>query len=266
MYRLRVILPLALAAGAVAASPAAAAKSGTAGRGPVAHAAGGAVGPPVYPGLVNSRLVRTQKALDRAVDLADDGQTDKAISSLYTARLQVKLAWKAAKRVVETAPPPPVGGMARADGAPVAKAAAVADAYTTAGGVLEMQHAVAQTGIGMIDSAHGTFRDSLSKTIFTALDQRDLAVAYIHSIDVPPPPGDGLVARMSGAPVGGSWGTVMPGVGDQVDDEINQIEGALALSATMGTGIKRVLKDAEFQAIKTQRLVTTYWPPVVGDG
>ena len=64
----------------------------------------------------------------------------------------------------------------------------MADQYTTAGGVLDMQHNVAQTAIGMIDTAHGKLRDSLSRTIFTALDQRDAAVAYIHSIDITPPP------------------------------------------------------------------------------
>jgi hypothetical protein len=70
--------------------------------------------------------------------------------------------------------------------------------------VLDLQHSVAQTAIGMIDSAHGTLRHSLSKTIFTALDQRDTAIAYIHSVDIPPPPaGDDLIARASGGAVPG---------------------------------------------------------------
>jgi hypothetical protein len=73
-------------------------------------AGGGGGAAPTYPGLVNSRLERTGKALDRAVDYADDGQPDKAVSSLYTARLQVKLAWRAAKYVIQHAPPPVVGG------------------------------------------------------------------------------------------------------------------------------------------------------------
>lgn len=281
MHPIRRAVPLALAVGLVAASPAAATPA--AGHGPVARASGSDAGPPVYPGLVNTRLVRTQKALDRAVDYADDGQTDKAISSLYSARLQVKLAWRAGKYAIEHAPPaPPAGdGLARsrarvkvrpsararkrARARARARASAVADRYTTAGGVLDMQHTVAQTAIGMIDTAHGKFRDSLSRTIFTALDQRDAAIAYIHSIDTPPPPGDDLVARASGAPVGGTWGTVMPPIADEVDDEINQIEGALGLSSTLGIGIRRTLQDAEFQAVKTQRTINGYWPPVPGD-
>jgi hypothetical protein len=251
---------LAFAVSLVAASPAAAGSDGP---------------PPALPGLVNNRLVRVQKALDHAVDYADDGQTAKAASSLYTARLQVKLAWRGARYIIEnTADPAPsdlgpvrrsTRSLRRLRRARVrARAAATTDKYTTAGAVLEAQHNVAQTGIGMIDSAHGALRDSLSRTIFLALDQRDAAIAYIHSIDVPPPPGDGL-ARASGAPVGGTWGTVMPGVGEQIDDEVIQIEGALALSSTMGIGIRRTLQDAEFQDIKSQRAINTYWPPVVGD-
>ena len=104
---LRAAVPLALAACAIAVAPAAAKTNPR----PIAHAAGGGGGAaPTYPGLVNNRLVRTQEALDRATNYADDGDTDKAVAALYTARLQVKLAWRAAKYVIQHAPPPVVGG------------------------------------------------------------------------------------------------------------------------------------------------------------
>src|SRR4051812_5406692 len=118
MHRMKAVIPLALALCAVAASPAAA-KEGTKPRAPVAHAAGGNAGTPTYPGLVNNRLVRTQRALDRALGYADDGETAKALSSLYSARLQVKLAWRSAKYVIQHAPPPAPAGddlMARVSG------------------------------------------------------------------------------------------------------------------------------------------------------
>jgi hypothetical protein len=51
-----------------------------------------------------------------------------------------------------------------------------------------------------------------------------------------------------------------------VADEIEQIEGAMDLSTTLGKGIKEVYSDAELQLVKTQRNINTYWPPVVGDG
>ncbi len=276
MFLPKLAVPLAVTAGLVAASPAAGASHGTAsriGHGSVAHLLGGSAGAPTYPGLVNSRLVRTQRALNRVVDYTDDEMDAKAVAALYRVRLQMKLAWRAAKYVIDTAPPPVITpdsvGARRLQGSGGA-AGAIADQYTTAAAVLGLQHTVAQTAIGIIDMAHGTLRDSLSRTMFAAMDQRDTAIAYIHSIDVPPPPGDGLgstsaTRRLKGAPVGGTWGTVMPAISGQVEDEINQIDGALHLSQTLGAGIKRVMKDAEFQALQTQRTIDTNWPPVVGD-
>jgi hypothetical protein len=262
MHPLKAAIPLALAACTIAASPAAA----KAGDGPTAKASGGDAGSPTYPGLVNSRLVRTQKALDHAVGYGDDGDATKAVNSLYNARLQVKLAWRAAKYVIQHAPPPPTGddlAARKSGGAP--PGGTIADQYQTTGAVLDLQHSVAQTAIGMIDTAHGTLRDSLSRTMFLALDQRDAAIAYIHSIDVPPPPGgDGLTARKSDDPPD-PWASVMPTVGNEVADELEQIEGATDLSTTLGKGVKEVYQDAELQVIKTQRNINTWWPPVVGD-
>jgi hypothetical protein len=57
----------------------------------------------------------------------------------------------------------------------------------------------------------------------------------------------------------------MPPVGGAVDDEIDQIDGALDLSTTLGSGVRGVLRDAELQAVKTQRAIAQNWPPVVGD-
>lgn len=261
LVRLKLAVPLAAVACAMATSPALATHDA-----PVAHAAGGSAGPPTYPGLVGTRLDRAEKALDRAVDYGDDGDTDKAVSALYTARLQVKLAWKAAKYVIQNAPPPVVGeDLVAYTSGDAPAAGTVADQFQTAGAVLDLQHSTAQTALGMIDTAKGALRDSLSRTLFLALDQRDAAVAYIHSVDVPPPAGEDLKARKSGGAVGGSWASVMPGVATAIDDEIDQINGVQDLSSTLGAGVKGVLRDAELQTIKTQRTITGFWPPVPAD-
>jgi hypothetical protein len=294
MHRIKRAVPLALTVGLIAAVPGAA-EAASGARGPVAHASGGDVVAPIYPGLVNTRLVRTEKALDRAANYADDGQSTQAISALYAARLQVKLAWRAAKYQIENAPPPPPADDLQAVRVPIrvhsrarharkhkvrahksggaVATSTIADQYTTAAAVLSAQHDVAQVSMGLVDTSHGKLRDSLSRTIFTALDQRDAAVAYIHSIDVPPPPADDIakasrapVAHASGGAVGvDTWATVMPPVSDMIDDEVNQAEGIIDLSTTLGVGIRRILQDAEFQAVKTQRNVNLYWPPVPAD-
>jgi hypothetical protein len=292
MHPLKRAVPLALAVGLISAVPGVAAAKPRE-HAPKAHKAGGDVVAPIYPGLVNTRLIRTQKALDRAIGYADDGQTAQAVSALYSSRLQVKLAWKAAQYYIQHAPPPPPPDDLQRGAIPVRSSrghaahkarvrahksggavagSTIADQYTTTGAVLDLQHAVEQTAIGMIDTAHGALRDSLSKTIFTALDQRDAAVAYIHSIDVPPPPPDDLarssrapVARASGGAVVGAWSTVMPPISDEIGDEINQIDGVISLSTTLGAGIKRILQDAELQALHTQGTINTFWPPVPAD-
>jgi hypothetical protein len=43
------------------------------------------------------------------------------------------------------------------------------------------------------------------------------------------------------------------------------IEGVVGLSSTLGTGLRRALRNAEFQAIQTQRTIERFWPPVPGD-
>ena len=65
--------------------------------------------------------------------------------------------------------------------------------------------------------------------------------------------------------MGGTWATVMAPIADEVGDEIDQIDGALDLSSTLGAGIKRVLQDAELQDVKTQRTISGYWPPLPAD-
>ena len=66
---------------------------------------------------------------------------------------------------------------------------------------------------------------------------------------------------MSGGAVAGSWATIMPAVGDAAGDEVDQIDGALDLSSTLGAGVRGVLRDAELQVVKTQKRITQYWPP-----
>jgi len=236
------------------------------GGGPPAHIAGGDAGPLLFPSLVNVRLVRGEAALQRAVEYADEGQADKALASLANARLHVRKAWAGAKYLIDNAPAAPPasdGSVGRMSGAPVG-ASPYASIYDTALAVLSLQHDAASTSMGLIDSAKGTLLSSLSTTIFTALNGRDAAIAYIHSKAPPPAAGDGRVGRSSGAPVAGGWGTAMPKVLPQLDDEMQQIDGTLA--ATISSGASKVLKAAELQDVKSQKTLNQFWPPAPAEG
>jgi hypothetical protein len=240
--------PLALVLGLVTAAPA---------------AAGGDAGPPLYPSAVNVRLVRTEAALERAVEYVDTAQADKAVAQLLVARTQMRKAWTGAKYVIDHAPPPVAGdgAVGRISGA-APTGTVYADQYKTALAVLSLQHDVVTTSAGLLDGAKTTLLASLSTTIFAALNARDQAIAYIKSKDVAPPPaGDGAVGRTSGAPIAAGWGATMQNIPSQVNDELDLMDVVLA-SVSSTSGAARVLRAAELQDTKTTRTVSGYWPPL----
>src|ERR1700759_3013630 len=117
MLRRSIMVPAVLAAGLAAAAPASAAPHALA---PVAR---GDVPPPL-PSLVQTRITRTENALDRLTNYVDDGDTAGVTRTGKVIRRQLAAAWRGAVYYIEN-PPPPVGGdlqaqAARADGGAVA--------------------------------------------------------------------------------------------------------------------------------------------------
>ncbi|MDX6716424.1 MAG: hypothetical protein QOH30_2982 [Baekduia sp.] len=283
MVSSRVVATLATAAAFTAATPLAAQAA------PSAHAAGGAPVVVTYPSIVNERLVRVQASLDRATQYADEHNPNLAASTLMTARTNIKKAWTAAQYVIQNAPPPvaadaafhpqsftrsgrlkirSIHGKLRAHAAGGAVAGAVASPEDTAFAVLSLQHRMATLATGLIDTAHSTLLSSLSTTLFTALNGRDQAIAYIHSIDTPAPAAaaGGAVATAAGtAPTGSAWATVMPGLIPLIDDELQQVNGTLA-DTTVGAGARRVVQDALAQDTKAEAAVNQFWPPLPAAG
>ena len=300
MKNLRAVLPLALVAGLISVTAAGAASSAnSAGGGPaIAHAAGGDVTTPLYPAIVNVRLVRAQNLLQQAAKYEDLGDYPNAVLALTAARSNMTKAWTGAKYVIQTAPPPPPGDKptavrkakakkavvrkarpvarrarlvrkvpvirARVSGGAIPGASPYADQYTTAAAVFSLQHAVATTALGMIDNASEPLLTAVSKDLFAALNARDAAVAYIHSLPVPPPGDRPLRARKSDEVVG-SWATTMPAVIPDLDDEMQQIDGIQA-TIKLSPGRARLLDLAELQDLRTERTINTYWPPIPPEG
>jgi hypothetical protein len=256
---------------------------------PAARAAGGgAAAPLIYPSLVGERLDRVQAALDRATASADEHQPDAAAATLMRARANLRKAWSGARWVIDNAPPPvtpPDDAVARRSrfhpgaftrsgrlrlrvrsvrmaGAPPA-GGGVASIYDTAYAVLSLQHRMATLATGLLDTAHGTFTGSLNTSLFTALDGRDQAIAYLHSIDTPaPPPPDDLVAEAAGAPVATSgWAGVMPNLIGLLDDEQQQITGTIAIGG-VSEKVRHILQDALAQDTAAENAVNRFWPPL----
>jgi hypothetical protein len=258
--------------------------------GATSAAAGGAPTTILYPAIVNVELVRTAKQLDLATTYQDGGDNAHAAAALTAARSHMRKAWIAAKYVIDNAPPPvaAAGSLSRTTVVPRAKAlpkaksakkatspahtsggviagaTPYADQYTTAAAVLTLQDQVAETVLGMLALADPTVLPVASSTLFAALNDRDTAIAYIHSLPVPAAPA-GLHATVSGGVIAGTWDTTMANVVFQVDDELQVIDG-LRATLTLSPGRAKVLDAAEIQNIKSERKLNLYWPPVPAAG
>jgi hypothetical protein len=270
---------LAVAAGLLAAAlpaPALAAKGHV-----HAHAAGGEETVLAYPSIVNTRLVRAQAALERAAKHSDEAQPAKAIIDLTAARENLSKAWSGAKYVIQHAPPAPPAEEASAihrgafmksgrlriykpthhrKGLRVVHKAAVATPatiYDTAFAVLSLQHYAATTTVGLIDGSFATNLLAVRSTLARSLNERDAAIAFIHSVDVTPPAEE---EGEEGEEEEVGWAVTMPNAITQLEDEIQQAEGTLAESNLTGMQTS-ILKGAEYRDLKTDRTLNTFWPP-----
>jgi hypothetical protein len=266
---IRTAVPLALAAGIVAVAPAAAQKPA-----PSAHAAGGDVVATTYPSIVNTRVGRTNRALRRAVKQIEAGTPAGAaasVATLKTVRRQMAAAWRGAKYVIRTTPPP-VADDARVKAHKsqdnLVLGATPASAADTGVRVLLLQHHVAATMIELIDGAHGTGLNALSTTLNFTLDRRDQALRDIVALVPPAPPAtDARVhAHASGtAPVTTTFDTQMPLYAPFLTDEQQAIDGTKSDATDLTNGGRRLLTDAESQIIRTAGFVNTTWPPIPVD-
>jgi hypothetical protein len=262
----RAAVPLALAAGLVAAAPAAADAKAA----PEARASGSPTVELIYPSIVRVRIGRAERALERATKRIENGDVAKAALSLKVVRRQTAAAWRGAKYVIRTAPPavPPEDLRAR-----TSQDDAVGPTYASpaesAFKVLSLQHDVTAEVVQLIDGSHGTGLKALSTTLYLTLDRRDRAIQDIKALAPPPPPPEDLARKSARArasqdeeaPVG--FETVMPNTIGQFDDETQAIDATKSDATDLTVGGRRLLNAAEVQIAATKNVVNTIWPPVV---
>ena len=265
MRSLRIAAPVALglatlvgvAAVTTAASdnsPASPAKEAPSHDVPVAEASGTDVVTPVYPGTVNERVTRAEASLERATAAVDGGQEAAAIPEILSARDNMVKAWTSAKYIISQPPPvPPDPEAEPAEPVP----GAYAEPADTAAQVLNLQHEVVSTSLGLLDTAGPELGAALRGTISGTMTQRDDAINYINTI-APPVVGEDAV---SPAPVGGTFDVVMPLFAPQVGDEILQANTTL-MSASSPANFGGWVAQ---RATATQNQINTLWPAVVDD-
>jgi hypothetical protein len=267
-------IPVAVAVGLVAASPAAADAKPS----PKAKAAGDPVVELTYPSIVQVRVSRTENALERATRKIENGKPEAEIArTLKVVRRQLAAAWRGARYVIRTTPPPVAEEArvrARASGDPPTGPTYAAPPET-AFRVLTLQHDVATSVVQLIDGSHGTGLNALSTTLYLALDRRDQAIQDILTLAPPvpcdpededcaaPPANEARVrARASGDPVAATFDIVMPNVAPQIDDETQAIQGTLIDATDLTAGGRRLLSLALPQIAATKTVVNTNWPPI----
>jgi len=244
----RTLAPLAAVLGLVLAGSAA---GGAAQHTPtLAEAAGSDAAPPVDPSLIAVRLTRAEAALSDAAQSWDAANRSGMLGSLKAARSQATRALNAARYLVKTVPPTPVGDDGFADGgAPVG--IAYAGPEDTLFSVLVLEHDVAATTIGLLtakDAKTASIRTTWVSAVVSSYGARNKAIEFIHS-------------RKANAP---TFATLMPGLLPMFRDELQQINGRLTMNK-FGPKLRASLKTAVAQVKKARKLVNTYWPPIPGD-
>jgi hypothetical protein len=282
MLSRKTLLPMAIVAGLVAASPAPGAPADP--RPAPAHAAGDPPAP-ALPAIVRTRVKRTEGALDRLGDNVDDDDAAGATKTVNVIRRQMNAAWRGVKYTIKHAPPPVAEDdrfhrddrtHAHASGdAPAGST--TADPATTALAVFQLQDDVVSGIVALTDGASDALLGPLATALTFALDRRDDAIEDVHTLAPPTPPAaeddDAFVpprppfeAHTAGdAPTGSLFGTVMPAVPAMLDDELQQIRAILEDPEALLPAGADLLRTAAAQIAKTERKAKAYWPPVAAD-
>jgi hypothetical protein len=223
--------------------------------------------PPAAP----SPTRRTPRSCERAIKKIEAGKQPEAALTLKVVRRQMSAAWRGAKYVIRTAPPPVAEAdrlhrRARVSGG-AAGGVTYASAPETGVRVLTLQHDVATDLAQLVDGSHGTGLNPIATTLNFALDRRDAAIADIVKLapPAPPLPDDRAPARASQEDAAPTFDALMPGIVPEFDDEIQAIEALKADATDVTAGGLRLLNAAETQAGKTKEFVNTTWPPAPAD-
>jgi hypothetical protein len=198
------------------------------------------------PSIVNTRIVRAEATLARMGASADANQLSKVPSRLSNALGQTADAWGAAKYVIRTTPPTPAGDAV--DDGNGGAAGAYAGPEDTAFAVLSLQHELIAATATMINKSAAktaSLRKSWFKTIVSAQNRRNAAIAFIHKRK----------------PADPTWATVMPGLLPQLNDEAKELSGDVATTKANRT-LRKSMLAVRKNALKTRGLIKKYWPPV----
>jgi hypothetical protein len=290
MVRCRSTLSLALAAGVVAAAPAA--QSAAAAPSPVAQSAGSDA-PPLSPSVVGVPITRTDKALSSAADFIDQADGARAAKPLTAARRYLIRSYSGARYLIALPPPAPAeearaaaarykkmarrvvraahrGGKAKSawirahasDDGPALPA--FADTPTAVFNVLTSQYAAATDAAGMYPDTTGTLQAKVKLVLNTSIILRNRLVKAISAAEPPAPAEEGRVRAHAsqdeeGAP---TFAPLMPGLTILIDDEVQQLKATMAQVPAAAAADLQAAINADQQV---KGLVDSLWPAAPED-
>jgi hypothetical protein len=275
MLKRLILVPAVLTWGLVAVAPAGAAAPSA------AHMSGGDPLPPL-PSLVQTRLDRVDRALDRLTDYVSDGDAVNTTRTGKVIRRQLAAGWRGASYYIAHPPAVPAeearvhskrrgvrlqdlsskvrAKIAQDDAGPV-----VADPVTTAMATFDSFHQVSATMIELTDGARVPVLDAMSRSLFLTLDRRDQAIEDVHQAAPPVPPEDRAIAKAAQDEEASTFDLTMPTLPVFLDDEIQHIDGLKSDAADLRPGGLRILNKARKQIVATKAIVNGYWPPAPPD-
>ncbi|HEX8051839.1 MAG TPA: hypothetical protein VF517_02535 [Thermoleophilaceae bacterium] len=216
MFQRKILMLAVLVASFALLAPSALARGGHHGGPGERDARGAAIDRQDVPSRVSSRLKRASRALDKAEERVDDGETAGAISSLSAVRKNLASAQKSGNKRVT----------ANADDGP-----ASAWALTNA------QHKIVDATAALFDGVtETTLVSEIEETLDAALTGRDATVDAIGALPV----ADQQAYRH-----------VLEGIDEEIDDEVEAIDEALS-DDTLTPEATTALNDAKAQAQATQ--------------
>ena len=233
MPSMKFAVPLTLALGLAAASPAGAtsvAKSTSHAPVAVAKAAQADDDAPVLPSRIANAIRRTQNSLDSAEDHLDNGEYPQAITALRSVKNNMYRADRAAK--IQLAAPPLDDDAP--DGTPAPSDSVIA--------VLGQEHTVITTVTGLFDANSQGVVDALTHTLYRTLNARDAMLNGVIALD---PEG-----------AGADYADAMPDTADDYPDEVANLTEALA-SDNLSAGGRTVLTPALAQVTATANAFNT---------
>ena len=276
LVALMAVLALAVSAASAQASP-------------VANAAGGDA-PPLNPSIVGVPIMRIDAALGSAADAIDAGNGAQAVAPIKATRRNLIRAYRGAKALIATIPPPAAqedrvasrrfvrmarrfirasrrghsSSWIRAQASDDVAGPVFADPVTATFNVLMSQYQAATTTAGLVADTKGSLLNRVKTSLNTAIVLRNRIVKLAAAAEPPAPAEEGRAHASQEEGEATTFAMVMPGLSVLLTDELQQLQ-SMSTDTTVPAASRAALANAIAADNQILTRLNTLWPPVAED-